>query len=99
MTNGPQNPTTTDEPTLPQEGNSGENGPQLTLADIKNAVSVIDHAAEQGAFKGWQTIAQVMEVRQRLAAFAESASPSTPEEQGQQENQQPVQPPVAGEGQ
>ena len=51
-------------------------GPQLTLADVKNAVNVIDHAANQGAFKGWDVIAQVMQVRQRLAAFVEAASPA-----------------------
>ena len=50
-------------------------GPQLTLADVKNAVNVIDHAAAQGAFKGWETIAQVMQVRTRLANFVEAASP------------------------
>lgn len=53
-----------------------EGGPQLTLADVKNAVNVIDYAANQGTFKGWDVIAQVMQVRQRLAAFVEAASPA-----------------------
>jgi hypothetical protein len=51
--------------------------PSLTLADVKNAVNVIDHAAEQGAFKGWNVIAQVMQVRNRLATFVETAAPKT----------------------
>ena len=51
-------------------------GPQLTLADVKNAVNIIDYAAQQGSFKGWDVIAQVMQVRQRLAAFVEAASPA-----------------------
>lgn len=49
--------------------------PQLTLADVKNAVNIMDYAAEQGAFKGWEIISQVMQVRQRLATFVEVASP------------------------
>ena len=51
--------------------------PQLTLADVKNAVNVIDLAANQGAFRGWEVISQFMQVRQRLAAFVEAASPKT----------------------
>ena len=57
------------------ESQPTEGGPQLTLADVKNAVNVIDYAANQGAFKGWEVIAQVMQVRQRLAAFVEAATP------------------------
>jgi hypothetical protein len=45
----------------------------LSLNDIQNAVKVIDFAAEQGAFKGWKTIEQVLNVRQRLNAFLEVA--------------------------
>ena len=58
------------------EAQPTEGGPQLTLADVKNAVNVIDYAANQGAFKGWEVIAQVMQVRQRLAAFVEAATPA-----------------------
>lgn len=58
-----------------------ENTPQLTLADIKNAVNVIDYAAGQGALKGWEIIGQVMQVRQRLAAFVEFSTPKTEGEQ------------------
>lgn len=62
-------------------------GPQLTLADVKNAVNVIDYAANQGAFKGWEVIAQVMQVRQRLAAFVEAATPKVEGEQADQAEQ------------
>lgn len=41
------------------------------LGEIKNAVAIIDHAAEQGAFKGWGIINQVLGVRGRLLAFAD----------------------------
>jgi hypothetical protein len=46
----------------------------LSLNDIQNAVKVIDFAAEQGAFKGWKTIEQVLNVRQRLNSFLEVAA-------------------------
>jgi hypothetical protein len=48
--------------------------PALSLDDIANAVQVIDHAADQGAFKSWKTIEQVLLVRQRLKAFLEAAA-------------------------
>lgn len=68
---------TVEETTEATEAATTEAGtPQLTLADVKNAVNVIDYAANQGCFKGWDTIAQVMQVRQRLAAFVEAASPA-----------------------
>lgn len=56
----------------------------LSLADIQNAVKVIDFAADQGAFKGWQTIEQVLVVRSRLnnfiaAAQAQQTSTDAPE--------------------
>lgn len=46
----------------------------LSLNDIQNAVKVIDFAADQGAFKGWKTIEQVLNVRQRLNSFLEVAT-------------------------
>lgn len=48
----------------------------LTLTDIQNAVKVIDFAADQGAFKGWPTIEQVLIVRNRLTAFVAAAGGS-----------------------
>ena len=51
----------------------------LSLTDIQNAVKVIDFAAEQGAFKGWKTIEQVLVVRQRLNTFLEAAAPKQEE--------------------
>jgi len=50
-------------------------GPSLGLVDIKNAVAVLDYAAEQGAFKGWGTINQVISVRQKLVEFVDAATP------------------------
>lgn len=39
------------------------------VTEIENAIRIIDYAAEQGAFKGWETIKQVIGVRERLLAF------------------------------
>lgn len=55
---------------LPADENDS---PSLNIVDIQNAVSVIDHAAEQGAFRTWDTIIKVLEVRNRLAKFVEAA--------------------------
>jgi hypothetical protein len=46
----------------------------LNVTDIADAVKVIDYAAEQGAFKGWENIRQIMKVRDRLEAFTVSAN-------------------------
>lgn len=46
----------------------------LGLNDIQNAVKVIDFAAEQGAFRGWETIEKVLEVRTRLNNFLSAAA-------------------------
>jgi hypothetical protein len=43
--------------------------PSLGIQDIQNALKIIDFAAEQGAFKGWNTIEQVLAVRSKIAAF------------------------------
>lgn len=45
----------------------------LTLTDIANAVQVIDFAADNGAFRGWETIEKVLSVRQRLNTFLQAA--------------------------
>jgi hypothetical protein len=42
----------------------------LNVADIRQAVQIIDAAADHGVFKGWELIRQVMLVRDRLDAFA-----------------------------
>jgi hypothetical protein len=41
------------------------------IAELKNTLTIIDYAAEQGAFKGWQVINQVLAVRGRVSAFIE----------------------------
>lgn len=40
----------------------------FTYTDIRNVVIIIDYAADQGAFKGWDTIQKVQTVRSRLLA-------------------------------
>lgn len=42
----------------------------LNVADIRQAVQIIDVAADHGIFKGWDLIRQVLLVRDRLDAFA-----------------------------
>lgn len=49
--------------------------PTIGLADLQNAVKVIDYAAEQGAFKGWAVIEQVIAVRNKLNSFVLAAAP------------------------
>lgn len=49
--------------------------PTINIVDLQNAVKVIDFAAEQGAFKGWQIIKQVMAVRDKLDEFVLAANP------------------------
>jgi hypothetical protein len=45
----------------------------LNISDISDAVKVIDHAADQGAFRGWSNIRQVIGLRDRLEAFITAA--------------------------
>jgi hypothetical protein len=47
--------------------------PSLGIQDIENALKIIDFASEQGAFKGWTTIRQVMDVRDKIATFVNYA--------------------------
>ncbi len=53
--------------------------PAISVADLRNAVEIIDHACLQGAFKGWSVIEQVMTVRNKIAAFVVASTP--PEEE------------------
>lgn len=52
-----------------------ENAPKISVDDIKNAVRIIDFAAEQGAFKGWKVVEQVLLVRNRLNEFVSAVAP------------------------
>lgn len=53
--------------------------PSISIQDLQNAVKVIDYACEQGAFKGWQVIEQVIGVRAKLVTFLEAAAPAQAE--------------------
>jgi hypothetical protein len=53
--------------------------PQLQLGDIEAAVKVIDHAANEGAFKGWQVMQEVLMLRNRLVTFVQAAMPAKEE--------------------
>lgn len=46
----------------------------LNITDIADAVKIIDYAAEQGAFKGWGNIRQILIVRDRLEMFTTAAT-------------------------
>lgn len=46
----------------------------LNITDIADAVKIIDYAAENGAFKGWTNIRQILMVRDRLEMFVEAAN-------------------------
>lgn len=45
----------------------------LQVVDIENAVKAIDYAAEQGAFKGWAAINEVLNIRNKLVLFLRTA--------------------------
>jgi hypothetical protein len=47
----------------------------ITIDDIENAVRIIDYASDQGAFKGWDVIVKVLELRNKLNLFVGSALP------------------------
>lgn len=46
----------------------------LNINDIADAVTFIDHAADQGAYKGWAMIRHVLAIRDRLAMFVSAAN-------------------------
>ena len=57
--------------------------PSLNITHIAAAVKLIDVAAEQGAYRGWDLIRQAWTVRDQLNAFVVAAnaqvnSPATP---------------------
>ncbi len=45
----------------------------LNIDDIANAVKIIDYAADQGTFKSWDNIRQILAVRDKLNAFVAAA--------------------------
>lgn len=50
----------------------------LELTDIQNVVHLLDHACNEGAFKGWANIEKVLLQRQRLTAFLAAAAAANP---------------------
>lgn len=46
----------------------------LNITDITDAVRVIDYASEQGAFRGWDNIRQIIALRDRLDLFITAAN-------------------------
>jgi hypothetical protein len=52
----------------------------LNVTDISDAVKVIDHACEQGAFRGWTNIRQILALRDRLDLFTTAANAIAPDE-------------------
>ncbi len=69
--------TTTPTPTDASDATvtTNPNQPTLGIDDIKNAVKIIDFAADNGAFKGWKVIEQVLVVRNRLNNFTKAVAP------------------------
>lgn len=49
----------------------------LVVQDITDAISAIDYACEQGAYKGWTNIVPVLSVRTRLKAFVDRIEAAT----------------------
>lgn len=63
----------TTEPVASQEANFEAQPHALQVTDIENAVKAIDYASEQGAFKGWNTIQEVLNIRNKLVLFLHHA--------------------------
>jgi hypothetical protein len=59
-----------------QETTTEMASPVIQITDLQNAVQIIDYACEQGAFKGWKVIEQVISVRETLVAFVAAATPA-----------------------
>lgn len=43
----------------------------ITVNDLSNCVNIIDYAAGQGIFKGWDNIRNVLELRDKLSFIVE----------------------------
>jgi len=54
----------------------------FNIQDIANLVQIIDYAANQGAFKGFDTMRQVIGVRDKAAAFVELTQAQAAQTQG-----------------
>lgn len=87
------------EETLPTQDTQTNDGATFdVVAEIKNAIAVIDHAADQGAFKGWNVVNQVLAVRGRLSAFIEMMEAALAQQNMEAAvEQQPVAPETADE--
>ena len=48
--------------------------PYFTPEDLRAAVILIDHACDEGAFRGWANMQRALEVRNRLLIFADQWS-------------------------
>ena len=69
-----------------------QEAPSLGIQDIQNALRIIDFAAEQGAFKGWSTINQVLAVRTRLEEFVTYAAQQSEANAATAETDTPAEP-------
>jgi hypothetical protein len=49
----------------------------LNVTDIQDVVTCLDHAADQGAYRSWDTIRQVLALRDKLHAFVTAATAMT----------------------
>lgn len=53
----------------------------LTITDLSNLLAIVDFAAQQGAFKGWDVVNRVLAVRNKLANFLEANAPKQEEKE------------------
>lgn len=72
-------------PTDAAESAEATNGQTLQVQDLQNLLQIVDYAADQGAFKGWATMAQVFAVRQKLNAFLQAVAPKEAKEETKEE--------------
>ncbi len=55
----------------------------LQVGDIEAVVRIIDHAAQEGAFKGWGVLQEVFTVRNRLVTFLTTINPQSQQSEPQ----------------
>lgn len=46
----------------------------LNVTDIADLLKIVDYAAEQGAYRGWANIRQILAVRDRVEKFVASTT-------------------------
>ncbi len=73
-----------------EEENTTPTQPEgFNIEDMQNVLRIIDWACDQGAFKGWETIKNVLIIRTKLDTFVTAALAELEAQQKQKEEAAP----------